>query len=78
LFSEAGRRDQEIEFDADLLLRGDMLQRFQAYRIGRETGLYSANELRKFENLNPRTDPEADAYLSPLNMQSEQTGAPKQ
>jgi HK97 family phage portal protein len=74
LFSEEGRRNHEVEFDADMLVRGDMLQRFQAYRIGREVGLYSANELRRFENLNPRTDADADAFLSPLNMQSEQTG----
>jgi HK97 family phage portal protein len=77
LFSQAGRRDHEIEFDADLLLRGDMLTRFQAYRVGRETGIYSANELRKFENLNPRRDSDADSYLSPLNMSSEQSGAPR-
>jgi len=76
--TEVGRRDHEIEFDADLLVRGDMLTRFQAYRIGREVGVYSANELRKFESLNPRTDADADAYLSPLNMQSEQTAAPRQ
>ena len=78
LFSEAGRRDHEVEFDADVLLRLNMLERFQAYRIGREIGLYSANELREFKNLNPRTDESAKAYLSPLKMQSEQTGAPKQ
>jgi HK97 family phage portal protein len=77
LFSEEGRRTHEVEFDADMLVRGDMLQRFQAYRIGREVGLYSANDLRKFENLNPRTDAEANAYLSPLNMQREQEGEPK-
>jgi HK97 family phage portal protein len=78
LFSDEARRTHEVEFDADVLVRGDMLQRFQAYRIGREVGLYSANDLRKFENLNPRTDPDADAFLSPLNMATEQTGAPKQ
>ena len=78
LFSDEGRRNFECEFDADVLVRGDMLKRFQAYRIGREVGLYSANDLRKFENLNPRTDADADAFLSPLNMQAEQTGAPKE
>jgi HK97 family phage portal protein len=77
LFSDEGRRNHEVEFDADMLVRGDMLQRFQAYRIGREVGLYSANDLRRFENLNPRTDEDADAFLSPLNMASEQTGEPK-
>jgi HK97 family phage portal protein len=76
LFSEDGRRLFEIEFDCDLLLRGDMLTRMQAYRIGREIGLYSANELRQFEHLNPRDDADADAFLSPLNMQIEQAGAP--
>jgi len=78
LFSEAGRRSHEVEFDMDLLVRADFLQRLQGYRIGRETGLYSANDLRRFENLNPRKDAEADAYLSPMNMQSEQTAAPKE
>lgn len=78
LFSEDARRSHECEFDADLLVRGDMLQRFQAYRIGRETGLYSANDLRRFEKLNPRTDEEANIFLTPTNMQSEQTREPKQ
>lgn len=78
LFSEEGRRSHEIEFDTDLLVRSDILTRFQAYRIGRETGVYSANDLRRFENLNPRTDSEANTFLSPMNMQSEQTAAPKE
>lgn len=77
LFSEEGRRTHVVEFDMDLLLRGDMLQRMQAYRIGREVGLYSANDLRRFESLNPRADADADTFLTPLNMQSEQKGAPK-
>ena len=77
LFSADGRRLHEVEFDTDLLLRADMLTRFQAYRIAREIGLYNANELRAFENANPREDAEASAYLSPLNMASEQTGRPR-
>jgi HK97 family phage portal protein len=56
LLSAVGRRNYEFEFDCDLILRGDMLTRFQAYRIARETGIYNANELRKFEKQNPRTD----------------------
>jgi HK97 family phage portal protein len=74
LLSDEGRRTHEVEFDADMLLRGDMHQRFQAYRIGREIGLYNANELRKFESLNPRTDPGGDDYLAPLNMAIERAG----
>lgn len=78
LFSEAGRRSHEVEFDTDLLVRADFLTRLQGYRIGRETGLYSANDLRRFEHLNPRSDPDADTFLSPMNMQSEQKAAPKE
>ena len=78
LFSEESRKAHEIEFDMDLLVRADFLQRLQGYRIGREVGLYSANDLRRFEHLNPRTDDEADAFLSPMNMQTEQTAAPKE
>lgn len=48
LFSSMSRRSLEVEFDCDLLLRGDMLTRFQAYRIAREIGVYNANELRRF------------------------------
>jgi HK97 family phage portal protein len=76
LFSTASRNSFEVEFDCDLYNRGNMLERFQAYRIAREVGLYSANELRKFENQNPRTDPGGDEFFAPTNMQPEQTGQP--
>jgi HK97 family phage portal protein len=76
LLTSAGRRSFEVEFDVDELLRGDMLTRFQAYRIAREIGVYNANELRGFEKVNPRTDPDAEIYLAPSNMQPEQTGRP--
>lgn len=76
LLTTIGRRSFEVEFDVDALLRGDMLTRFQAYRIAREIGVYNANELRKFEKANPRTDPDAETYLAPSNMQPEQTGRP--
>ena len=53
-----------------------MLTRFQAYRIARETGIYNANELRKFEKQNPRTDARGDVYFEPANMQPTQNGQP--
>lgn len=76
LLSSEGRRLYEVEFDADLLMRADMLARYQSYRIGREIGLLSANEIRQFEHLNPRTDPGGDEFFAPANMQPEQTGRP--
>lgn len=76
LLTPAGRRSYEIEFDVDDLLRGDFLARMQGYRVAREIGLYSANELRKFEKANPRTDAGGDEYFAPANLQPEQTGQP--
>lgn len=76
LLSTADRAIYELEFDTDLLLRSDFLTRMQGYRVAREIGLANANELRKWEHLNPRTDPEAETYLSPLNMASEQSQRP--
>ncbi|MGH6742562.1 MAG: phage portal protein, partial [Bradyrhizobium sp.] len=76
LLSSIGRRTIEVEFDCDLLLRGDMLTRFQAYRIAREIGVYNANELRKFEKQNKRTDPGGAEYFTPTNMQPTQNGQP--
>jgi HK97 family phage portal protein len=78
LLSEEGRRQYEVEFDADELVAGDLLQRWQAYRIMREIGAANANEIRLWERINKRDDPDADAYLSPLNMASEQAGRPRQ
>jgi HK97 family phage portal protein len=78
LLSEEGRRTHVVEIDQDDLLRGDMLTRWQSYRIMREIGGASANEIRAWEKINRRNDPGGDEFLSPLNMQSEQTAAPKQ
>jgi HK97 family phage portal protein len=77
LLSDEGKRTHTVEIDQDDLLRGDMLTRWQSYRIMREIGGASANEIRAWEKINKRTDPGGDEFLSPMNMQSEQTGAPK-
>lgn len=73
LLSESDRQRYELEFDLDDLLRGDFLQRMQGYRIAREIGVYNANELRKFEKQNPRTDDGGEKYFEPMNMNPEQT-----
>jgi HK97 family phage portal protein len=41
------------EFLTDVLLRGDSLSRIQSYNIGLRDGLYSINECREKENMNP-------------------------
>lgn len=50
----------------DALLRGDTVNRYQAYAVGRQWGWLSANDVREKENLNPVDG--GDAYLVPLNM----------
>ena len=54
------------EFVVDGLLRGDTRTRYESYRIARETGWMSVNEIRSLENLNPVEG--GDQYIQPLNM----------
>ncbi len=55
-----------VEFLADAMLRGDTKSRFAAYKIAREGGWMSVNEIRSRENMN-LLGPEGDTYLQPLN-----------
>lgn len=58
-------RGQFALFNANGLLRGDVKSRWEAYRIGRDTGVYSVNDLRALENLPPVEG--GDGRLQPLN-----------
>lgn len=66
LLTADGRRRYFVEHDMLSLLRGDQKSRFEAYRVGREWGWLSPNEIRGWENL--RKIEGGDEYLSPLNM----------
>lgn len=58
--------DKDIYFAEhvlDGLLRGDLKSRYGAYMIGRQGKWLSANEVRRFENLNPI--PGGDIYENP-------------
>jgi HK97 family phage portal protein len=66
LLPEGSRKTLFVEHDLAGLLRGDMKARYESYRIGREWGWLSPNEIRGWENL-PGIDG-GDEYLSPLNM----------
>lgn len=54
------------KFNAGALLRGDMKSRFEAYATGINWGIYSPNDCRELEDLNPR--PGGGVYLTPMNM----------
>lgn len=65
LLSDASRRTYYIEHDLDALLRGDVQARFEAYRIAREIGAFSPNDIRRKENEPPI--PNGDTYHQPAN-----------
>lgn len=79
LLTTEGRRTLFIEHDLSGLLRGDVQARFNAYRIAREIGVLSANDIRRRENEPPIEN--GDTYLQPLNLaplgsvQAQPTGA---
>ncbi len=53
LLTDVGRRTLYVQHDLDGLLRGDVKSRFDAYRLGREIGVFSPNDVRKLENQPP-------------------------
>jgi HK97 family phage portal protein len=55
-----------IEFNFAGLLRGDLLNRYKAYLIARQGEWLSANDIRRTENMSPRTDGRGDEYENPM------------
>ena len=66
LLSPAQREKFSIDIDMDALLRGNVQARYNAYRIGRESGFLNVNEIRRMEGMNGIGD-QGDIYLQPLN-----------
>jgi HK97 family phage portal protein len=65
LLTDVGRRTLYIEHDLAGLLRGDVKSRFESYRIAREIGAMSANDIRRLENEPPIAN--GDTYHQPAN-----------
>lgn len=62
------------EFLLESVMRAKLLDRYNAYAIGRQQGWLSRNDVRRLENMNPI--PGGDDYLTPLNMEKlDTTGA---
>jgi len=68
LLTPESRKRYFIEHDLAGLLRGDLKARYEAYRVGKEWGWLSTNEIRSFENMQAVSG--GDEYLSPLNMRA--------
>lgn len=56
-----------FEHDLTALLRGDIKARLDAYRVGITTGVFTINEVRRFENL-PGIGPAGEVHYVPANM----------
>lgn len=53
-----------IKLNVDGLLRGDYQSRMNGYAVGRQSGWFSANDIREMENMNPIPDEEGgNLYL---------------
>ena len=64
--------DIQVKFNLEGLQRGAMSTRFEAYQKGINMGVYSPNEIRELENMNPRDG--GDIYLTPMNMNIQEGG----
>lgn len=67
LIPEKDRQNYYFKFISDALLRGDTKTRFESYNLGRNMGLYSTNEIREKEDMNP-VEHGDDDYILPLNV----------
>jgi len=68
-FSESERRAGFFtKIDLRGMLRGDYKSRMEGYRIGREMGLYNADEIRALEDDGPIGGRAGETYLVPLNL----------
>jgi HK97 family phage portal protein len=67
-FSKLLPKTITARFDLSDRLRGDTLQRFQAYQIARNGGWLNVDEIRDKENMPPVPGGKGQDYLQPLNM----------
>lgn len=64
------------KFNAGALLRGEMKSRFESYATAINWGIYSPNDCRELEDLNPREG--GEIYLTPMNMTTKPSDGSKQ
>lgn len=67
------RPDYRLKFHTNALLRGDATARSAYYKALREMGVFSVNEIRALEDLDP-IGPEGDTRLEPMNFRTLGTG----
>lgn len=65
LIRENERGKLYFKFNVNAILRGDTKTRFESYQLGRNMGVYSVNDIRGLEDLDPIAG--GDDYDKPLN-----------
>jgi HK97 family phage portal protein len=68
LLTPEQRKSYFAEHLMDVLMRGDIKSRYDAYHIARLDGWMNVDEIREKENMNPLEDGQGQVYLVPLNM----------
>jgi HK97 family phage portal protein len=70
LLDEKEREKLFAEFKLEGLLRGDIKTRYEAYKVGREWGWLSVDDVRMIENLDPLGEEAGGTeYIRPMNYQ---------
>jgi len=69
LLPTAERGSLFAEFVVEGLLRGDFKSQMEGFRIGREIGIYNADDILEIQNRNPLPDDAGQKYYVPLNWQ---------
>lgn len=67
LFGVGEQRRLYVKHSLDAFTRGELLNRYRSYQIGRMGGWLSVNDVREYEDLNG-IGPDGDKYMAPLNM----------
>lgn len=60
-------RSQFLKYNVNALVRADLKTRFEAYKMAREGGWMSADDVRELEDERPLPDGRGAVYLQPLN-----------
>ncbi|MEV7671003.1 phage portal protein [Streptomyces sp. NPDC088752] len=68
LFAETADRHKFVKFSLDGIQRGAPKERMELYSLGLQNGIYSIDEVRAAEDLEPLPDGLGAAYRVPLNL----------
>ncbi|MFF2039383.1 phage portal protein [Kitasatospora sp. NPDC058170] len=68
LFAESANRQLFVKFSLDGIQRGAPKERMEMYSTGLQQGIYSIDEVRAWEDLEPLPDGQGQAHRVPLNL----------